>query len=116
VVTEKRVLILADLDGAAAKLSRKVSYLWPLSHTFQRVPLLCLNQTYLRNQDLVTRLYTRGDALSILVHSTRSNSQYLGLVELLNRGLGEEDAGRCLGLGLDALDEDAVEERGDGAD
>ena len=61
----------------------------------------------LRDQDLVARLYAGGDALS---------SEDLGLVQLLDSGLGQEDAGCGLGFGLDALDEDAVEERRDAAD
>lgn len=72
--------------------------------------------TYLWNQNLVARLYTRCNPLAILVKCTGSNSQYFCLVQLLHCGLGEEDAGRGLGLGLHALDEDAVEERGDGLD
>ena len=40
----------------------------------------------------------------------RSNSEDLGLVELLDAGLGQEDAAGSLGLGLDALDEDTVKE------
>jgi hypothetical protein len=71
---------------------------------------------YLRNQDLVTRLHTGGNPLALLVKGTRANSQHLGLVQLLDGRLGEEDAARRLGLRLDALDEDAVEERGNGAD
>jgi hypothetical protein len=67
--------------------------------------------TYLRNQNLVTRLYARRDPLSLLVNGTGSNGQDLCLVEL-----GEEDAGCGLGFGLEALDEDAVEERGNGLD
>lgn len=72
--------------------------------------------TYLRNQDLVARLYAWCNALSILVKCTRSNSEHLCLVQLLHSGLGKEDAGRSLGLWLEALDEDAVEERGDRLD
>jgi hypothetical protein len=70
---------------------------------------------YLRNQDLVTRLHTGGNPLTLLVKSTRANSQHLGLVQLLDSRLGEEDAARGLSLRLDALDKDAVEERGNGA-
>jgi hypothetical protein len=72
--------------------------------------------TYLGDQDLVTRLDADGYPLALLIISTGSNSQYLGLVELLDGGLGQEDAGCGLGLGLETLDEDAVEERGEGLD
>jgi hypothetical protein len=69
--------------------------------------------SYLGNQDLVAGLYARGDTLSLLVECTRSDCQHLGLIQLLHSGLGEEDAGRGLSLRLEALDEDAVEKRGD---
>lgn len=72
--------------------------------------------SYLRNQDLVAGLYADCNALALLVKGTGANGEDLGLVQLLDGGLGEEDAGCGLGFGLDALDEDAVEERGDGAD
>lgn len=47
----------------------------------------------------------------MLIHQTRADSQDLGLVLLLDAALGEEDTRRSLGLGLDALDQDAVQER-----
>lgn len=89
VIAEKRILILTNLDGRATKL---------------------------RNQNLVARLDRRSNALSIAVKGTGANSQNLGLVQLLDGGLGEEDTAGSLGLGLDALDEDAVEERCEGLD
>lgn len=88
-IAEKRILILANLDRRATKLG---------------------------NQDLVARLDRRSNALSIAVKGTGANSQNLGLVEFLDGGLGEEDAAGGLGLGLDALDEDAVEEGCEGLD
>lgn len=89
VVPEKAQLLFADLDGASAEL---------------------------RDQDLVARLYAGGDALSIFVEHAGADGEDLGLVELLDGSLGEEDAGCGLGFRLDALDEDAVEERRDAAD
>ena len=89
VVPEKAQLLLANLDGASAEL---------------------------RDQDLVTGLYAGADALSIFVKGTGADGENFGFVELLDGGLGEEDAGCGLGFGLDALDEDAVEERRDAAD
>lgn len=74
------------------------------------------DMAYLRNQDLVTRLYAWGDPLAILVNCSRSNSENLGFIQLLHRSLGKEDTGCGLGLGLDALNEDAVEERSNGTD
>lgn len=72
--------------------------------------------TYLGNQNLVAVSDTHGEALAILVHGTRANSEDLGLVLLLDAALREEDAGGGLGLGLDALDQDAVQERSETLD
>jgi hypothetical protein len=89
VIAEKRILILTNLDGRTTKLG---------------------------DQNLVTGLDGRSNALAIAVESTRANSEDLCFVELLDGGLGEEDATGSLGLGLDALDEDAVEEGSEGLD
>jgi hypothetical protein len=89
VIAEKRILILTNLDGRATKL---------------------------RNQDLVAGLDGRSNALAIAVVGTGANSENFGFVELLDGGLGEEDAAGGFGLGLDALDEDAVEEGSEGLD
>jgi hypothetical protein len=89
VVPEQAQLLVANLDGASAEL---------------------------RDQDLVARLYAGSHALSIFVKHARANGENLGFVELLDGCLGEEDARCSLGLGLDALDEDAVEEGRDAAD
>lgn len=88
-IAEKRVLVLTNLDGRTTKL---------------------------RNQNLVTGLNGRSNALSIAVKGTGANSENLGFVEFLDGGLGEEDATGGLGLGLDALDEDAIEEGCEGLD
>jgi hypothetical protein len=79
-------------------------------------PLSFDGMTFLRNHNLVTGLHTRCYPLAVPVESTWPYCKDLCLVELLHGGLGEEDAGRGLGLGLEALDQDAVEERGDGLD
>jgi hypothetical protein len=89
VIAEKRVLVLTNLDGRTTKL---------------------------RNQNLVTGLDGRSNALSIAVKSTGANGEDLCFVELLDGGLGEEDATGSLGLGLDALDENAVKEGCEGLD
>lgn len=65
--------------------------------------------TYLRDQDVVTGSNAHGKARTVLVDGTRANGEDLGLVLLLDAALGEEDTGGGLGLGLDALDQDAVE-------
>lgn len=72
--------------------------------------------TYLGDEDLVTGGDTHGETLAILVEKTGANSEDLGLVLLLDGSLGEEDTGSGLGLGLDALDQDAVQEGGKGLD
>lgn len=72
--------------------------------------------TYLRDQDTITCRNAHGEAVTLLVEGAGPDGQDLGLVELLDAGLGEEDAARRLGLGLDALDEDAVQEGREGAD
>lgn len=88
-VAEQAVLVLADLDGAAAKLG---------------------------DQDLVAGLHADGNAVSGLVEGAGADGEDLGLVQLLDRCLGQEDARGGLGLRLEALHEHAVEERGEGAD
>lgn len=89
VVPEQAVLFLTNLDGAATKL---------------------------RDQDLVARLHADGNAVSALVERARANGQHLGLVQLLDGGVGQEDARCGLGLRLDALHEHAVEKGGERAD
>lgn len=82
-IAEERVLVLADLDGRTTELG---------------------------DQDLVADLDGGSNALAITVEGTGANGENLGLVELLDGRLGEEDATGGLGLGLDALDQDAVEQ------
>jgi hypothetical protein len=74
------------------------------------------SSTYLRNKNLITLLNTHRYPLALAIQPAGTNSQDLGLVQLLDGGLGQEDAAGCLGLGLDALHEHAVEERGERAD
>lgn len=66
--------------------------------------------TYLRNENLVTSGNAHGESLAVAVNGTGANGKDLGLVLLLDAALGEEDTGGSLGLGLDALDEDTVQE------
>jgi hypothetical protein len=89
VIPEQAQLLLTNLDRAATKL---------------------------RNENLVANLHARGDPLSIAVICTRANGNHLGLVELLNGGLRQEDTSRSLSLWLDALHKDAVKEGRNGAD
>lgn len=68
------------------------------------------NPTYLRNQDLVTNVHAHGHAISLLIKRARPDGKYLGLVQVLDGALGEEDSGRGLALGFHSLDKDAVQE------
>lgn len=88
-VPEELVLLLTDLDGRAAKLG---------------------------DQHPVARRDAHGHPVALLVEQAGPDGQHLGLVELLDARLGQEDAAGGLGLSLDALDEDAVEEGHEGAD
>ena len=75
--------------------------------------------TYLGDQDPVAGSDAHGHALAVAVNGAGADGQDLGLVELLDARLGQEDARGRLGLGLDALDQDPVEQRDerlDGAD
>lgn len=66
--------------------------------------------TILRDQHAVAGLDTHGHALALLVEETGSDGEDLALVQLLDAGLREEDAAGGLGLGLNALHEDAVQQ------
>lgn len=88
-VTEQLVFLLTGLDSRATKR---------------------------RKQNTVTDGHAHGDALAIAVQTTGSDGQDLGLVELLDARLGQEDAAGGLGLGLDALDKHAVQEGSEVAD
>ena len=113
-IAEQLVLLLASLDRRAAKL---FSLCQPpdtrhsiLKHAFEAKP------TYLGDQDAVTNGDTPGQAVALLVKSAGSNSQDLGLIKLLHARLGQEDAAGRLGIGLDALHENAVQQRDQGSD
>ena len=73
-------------------------------------------EPYLRNQNLVASRHAHCYSLAILVHSTGSNSQNLGLVQVLDRAFGKEDASGGLGLCLHSLDQDTVEKRSERLD
>lgn len=72
--------------------------------------------SYLGDQDAVTNGNTHGQSVALLVEGTGADSHNLGLVELLNAGLGQEDAAGGLGLGLDTLDQDTVKEGSESSD
>lgn len=59
---------------------------------------------------MVTDSNAAGNILAIPVKQTRANSENLGDVLLLDAALREKDTRGGLGLGLDTLDQDAVEE------
>lgn len=85
-VSEKIILLLADLDGGATKLG---------------------------DQNGVALSTVGLDLDAVVVGETRANSQDLGLIQLLNVLLGNVNAGGGLRSGLEALDKHAVKERND---
>jgi len=78
--------------------------------------VLGMGRCHLGNQDLVAGLHAGRYPLALLVECSGANGKYLGFVQLLDGRVGEENAGCSLGLGLEALDEDAVEEGSEGLD
>lgn len=68
------------------------------------------------DQDAVAGSDAHRGPLAVLVQAAGADGEDLGLVELLDARLGQEDAAGGLGLGLDALDQDAVQEGDEGAD
>lgn len=88
-VAEEGVFFLADFDGGT---------------------------TVLGDQNLISWLHGDLNSLSISVQRSRSNSQHLGLVQVFDCALGQENATGCLSLGFYALNKHAVEEGRDGAD
>lgn len=82
-------LLLTDLDGRASKL---------------------------RNQHPISRLDAHSYTLPFPVQRTGSDSQHSALIEFLHARLGQEDAAGGLGLGLDPLDQHAVQEGDEGLD
>jgi len=71
---------------------------------------------YLRNQDPVSSSAAHGHAVAVPSEGAGADGQDLGFVEVLDTRLRQEDAAGCLGLGLDALDQHAVEQRDEGLD
>lgn len=65
---------------------------------------------YLRNEHPVASSHAHRHALSVLAEGTGADGEDLGLVELLDTRLGQEDAAGRLGLSLDTLHEHTVEE------
>lgn len=110
-IPEESVLLLTDLDGVTTELNRHtLAYIVPCIRIQTGKCEGIVRTTYLGDEDLVTGIDTHGDALAVAVKETGANSEDLGLVLLLDGSLGEEDTGGSLGLGLDALDQDAVQE------
>ena len=68
-------------------------------------------ETYLGDQNAVTSADAHRDTLAVAVNCTGTNSENLSLVLLLDAALRKEDARGGLSLGLDTLDEHAVQER-----
>jgi hypothetical protein len=103
------ILVLTDLHRASTVLKDTVSTSRPRDR--EGVSL-----SYLRNQHLVSLVHAHGNPLAVLVEAAGADGQHLGLVQLLDAALGEEDAAGRPRLGLDALDQDPVQERDEGLD
>jgi hypothetical protein len=74
---------------------------------------LDLGAAVLREQHLVARLDVEGDQLALLVALAGADGDDLRLDGLLLGGVRDEQATGGLGLLLEALDEDAVVQRGE---
>lgn len=81
-VPKKRILLLPDLDRTT---------------------------TILRDQDAIASRDRDGNTFPVLVEPAGADGEHLGLVQLLDARLRQEDAACCFRLGLHALHEDAVE-------
>lgn len=103
-VAEEVELILANLDRRAAVLRS-----WLLERKLSRVDVP--GATYLGDQDAVAVGNTHRHTLSILIQGSGADSQNLGLVEVFHARFGEKDATGGLGLCLDSLDQNTVQER-----
>lgn len=89
-VTDEEVLVVSDLDGVTAPAGE---------------------------EDLVAGLDRGGDDLAVLVGGTGAGSDDASLGKRGGSGGGrEEETGGGLGLGLEALNEDAIEQRNDRLD
>jgi hypothetical protein len=104
----KEEIRLASISNCFLNPRNRVSHLSMRHRGYGRKTIE--DETYLRNQDLIAGADTHGEAAALLGQETGANGEDLGLVLLLNAALGEEDAGGGLGLGLDALDQNAVKE------
>lgn len=110
-VPEEMVLVLADLDRASTVLHH---------HQQTSTTSTSRNQhwgsSHLRNQNAVAGLHRNLHPLALFIESTWAHGEDLGLRQLLDGRLGEEDSRGSLDIGLDTLDEDAVEEGREGLD
>lgn len=111
-----RVIILAYMLRIVPRSICRVERIGNVMRCAEDVGKGYVAPTYHGNQDLVASGTAHGETLAVLVEGTGANSEDLGLVELLNTALREEDTGGGLGLGLDALDQDAVQEGGKSLD
>ena len=110
-ITEEGVLLPANLERAATVLCQQ-------SAPFQRYvpPNLIRIMPYLRNQDFVARLHTALYPLPVLVEAAGSDGKHLGLVELFDGALGEDDTAGGPRLSFYPLDQHAVKEGSNGFD
>lgn len=105
-VPEEMILILTDLNRTSTILHQPSAN----THRYHH----CTTRTHLWNQNAITRLDRDLHPLPIFIEAAGPHREDLGLRELLDGGLGEEDARCGFSLGFDPLHEDAVEEGGKG--
>lgn len=104
-------------NSSSPTLTGEPPYYAPVSHQLPQIVPSSADRaswvdgcTYLRDQDPVAVLDAHRQPLAILVQAAGPDGENLGLVELLHTRLREEDAAGGLGLGLDALDKNPVQE------
>jgi len=115
-VSEQRVLLFSDLHRATTILQNRQQLSLPTPDKLLRINQ-CVSywRAYLRYQDLVASCDAHAYPLAFFVEAAGSDSKDLGLIELLDTALGQKDTGCRLGIGLDALNQDAIEKRREGA-
>lgn len=105
-VPEEVILVLTDLYRAPTILPSPSSSAQKTQHHHQTTA-----PTHLRDQNAVARLHRDLHPLALFIESAGAHGEDLGLGQLLDGRLWEEDSRGGLCFSLDALDEDAVEER-----
>lgn len=75
------------------------------------IPICAPGSTHRRNQHPIAGLDGDVDALAVLIGVAGADGEHTRLAQLLDRALRQEDSRRSLDVGLDALHQDAVQQR-----